>query len=232
MAATLPEPPRGLTFEDVWASLMALREENDRRAIENEKRARENEKRARESEKRARESEIWDKKRKEEAEKQMRELREQMKESDRQLNKKLGELGGRFGEMTEYLVMPNLLSKFQKLGFEFTKAYFDAIIKDANYNFIAEVDITLENGDKVMLVEVKTKPITSDIREHIERIEKLRAYADSRGDTRKYMGAMAGMIINENEKRFAFKNGLYVIVPSGETFDILVPDSPYSPREW
>ena len=228
MATLIPEPPRGITFEDVWASLMTLREENEKRAVENEKRALENEKRAVENEKRTLENE----KQKKEAEKQMRELREQMKETDRRLHKSLGELGGRFGEMTEHLVMPNLLSKFRKLGFGFTKAYFDAVIKDANYNFIAEVDITLENGEDVMLVEVKTKPSTTDISEHVERIEKLCAYADSRNDKRKYMGAIAGMIIKENEKKYAFKNGLYVIVPSGETFDILVPDSPYSPREW
>jgi len=231
MATTLPEPPRGITFEDVWASIMALREENDRREKESEKRAIENEKRAKENEERDRKRAIENEKRKEEAEKQMKELREQMKESDRQLNKKLGELGGRFGEMTEHLVMPNLLSKFQKIGFGFTKAYFDSIIRNANNDFIAEVDITLENGDVVLLVEVKTKPTTSDIKEHIERIKKLRSYAASRDDKRKYMGAIAGMIVNQNEKQFAFKKGLYVIVPSGETFDILAPEG-FAPREW
>ena len=40
------------------------------------------------------------------------------------------------------------------------------------------------------------------------------------------------MIINDSEKQFAFKNGLYVLVPSGETFNILVPEAPYSPKEW
>ena len=38
MAATItPEPQRGYTFEDVWASIMTLREENEKRMQENEK---------------------------------------------------------------------------------------------------------------------------------------------------------------------------------------------------
>ena len=46
------------------------------------------------------------------------------------------------------------------------------------------------------------------------------------------MGAVAGVIIPENVKEFAFKNGFFVIEPSGETFNIFAPKAPYSPREW
>ena len=33
-------------------------------------------------------------------------------------------------------------------------------------------------------------------------------------------------------KEYAFKTGLYVVIPSGETFDIFIPEGDYSPREW
>jgi hypothetical protein len=56
------------------------------------------------------------------------------------------------------MIMPNLINKFQELGFVFTKAYPHAVIKDEKNKLLAEVDITLENGDTVMLVEVKSKP--------------------------------------------------------------------------
>jgi len=83
-----------------------------------------------------------------------------------------------------------------------------------------------------MIVEVKSKPKTEDISEHIERMEKVRAHANIHNDKRKYLGAIAGMVFNENEKTFAMKNGFYVIEPSGDTFIITAPEGIYSPREW
>jgi Holliday junction resolvase-like predicted endonuclease len=172
----------------------------------------------------------------------MKELRESQKETDRLIRKterivennaqQIGKLGSRFGEMIEYMVMPNLIEKFQELGFIFTKAYQQNIIKDKEKNIFTEIDITLENGDKVMIVEVKSKPTTENITEHIERMGKVRAHANLHNDNRKYLGAIAGMVFNDNEKIFAMKNGFFVIEPSGETFTVTEPKGNYSPREW
>jgi hypothetical protein len=161
-----------------------------------------------------------------------KETAKQMEERDRRLDEKLGKLGDRFGEMIEYMVMPSLVGKFRELGFEFTKAYPETEIKDIKNNIITEVDITLENGDKVMIVEVKSKPTTKDINDHIKRMEKVKAHANLHNDNRIYLGAIAGMVMKENVKTFAFKSGFYVIEPSGEEFVITVPEGIYSPREW
>ena len=48
-------------------------------------------------------------------------------------------------------------------------------------------------------------------------MEKLRRYADLHHDQRKYWGAVAGMVVSNNERDYALKNGFYVIVPSGDT---------------
>jgi len=171
-----------------------------------------------------------------EVERQMKESAErldrELKKSAKRLDRQLGKLGNRFGEMVEYMVMPNLLTKFRDLGFVFTEAYPHAVIKDVENGIFTEVDITLKNGDKVMIVEVKSKPTTEDISEHVERMRKVRAHADVHGDRRKFLGAVAGMVFNDNEKEFAMKNGFYVIEPSGETFIITAPEGEYSPREW
>jgi len=163
---------------------------------------------------------------------QQKETERQMRERSERLDKQLGKLGGRFGEMVEYMVLPNLVHKFRDLGFEFTKAYPEAEIKDSDNNIFTEIDITLENGDKVMIVEVKSKPDINDIKDHVERMEKVRRHGDLHGDKRKFLGAIAGMVFKENVKNFAMKNGFYLIVPSGETFNITVPEGEYSPREW
>jgi len=154
------------------------------------------------------------------------------KERADQLDRQIGKLGNRFGEMVEYMVMPNLRDRFNELGLYFGKVYPHAEYKDKRNNIITEVDITLENGDYVMNVEVKSKLTISDINEHVERMGKVRAYAVLRGDNRKFLGAVAGMVINENEREYALKNGFYLIEPSGETFVITEPSGNYFPREW
>jgi len=156
----------------------------------------------------------------------------EVKELQKETAKQLGKLGNSFGEMVEYMVKPNLIKEFRKLGFVFEKAYSDATIEDKTNNIYTEIDITLENGDKVMLVEVKNKPRTEDVTEHLERIEKARQHANFHGDKRKFLGAIAGVVFNDNVKQFAMKNGFYVIEPSGETFSITAPEGEYSPREW
>jgi hypothetical protein len=235
------------TFESVWAAL----QETDRILKETARRQEESYREMKEAQKEAdRRREEADRQQKEaqkeadrRREESYREMKESQKETERQmkesadrlskeLNKQLGKLGNRFGEMVEYMVVPNLIKKFHKLGFVFEKAYRDTVIKNTTNNIYAQIDITLENGDKVMIVEVKSKPNTADITEHIERMEKVRAHADLHNDSRKYLGAVAGMVFNDNEKTFAMKNGFYVIEPSGETFTITEPKGGYSPREW
>ena len=174
-----------------------------------------------------------------ETEKLIKETTQQMKETDKrmdkkynELNKQLGFMNNRYGEVIEFIVKPNMLKKFQKLGFTFTKIYPEAEFRDEKDNKLTVIDLTLEDGDKIMLVEVKSKPSIEDVLDHVKRMEKVRSYADKRNEKRKYMGAIAGVVFNDNIKDFAHKNGFYVIEPSGKTFDICVPENPYSPREW
>jgi hypothetical protein len=157
----------------------------------------------------------------------------QMKETD----KKVGELTNRFGEVVEHMIVPNLIAKFNELGYTFGKTSRNVEIADRKNNLFAEIDVFLENGDCVMIVELKTTLRTKDIDDHIERMEKLRAYADVHHegrpvDTRKYYGAIAGVVMSESEKKYALKKGFYVIEPSGETFNITKPEGAGAPKAW
>jgi hypothetical protein len=158
-----------------------------------------------------------------------------VKETDRQIketDKKISKLGSRFGEAIEYMVMPNLVGKFRQMGFVFTKAYPGAVIEDEKNRIIAEIDITLENGDKVMIVEVKSKPNTNDVKDHLRRMAKVRLHADLHGDRRAFFGAVAGMVMNEDVRKYVLQNGFFAIEPSGDTFNITMPEGEYRPREW
>ena len=170
-----------------------------------------------------------------ETEQIQRETSIQMKETDKQMketDKRLGLYDNRYGKMLEHMVQPNLVKGFRKLGINVTKAYQNTRIIDENDKTIAEIDFTLEDGNKVIIVEVKSKLTIEDITYHVQRMEKVKTNADLHDDKRVYLGAIAGLVINDKERDFALKNGFYLIQPSGNTFAITVPDGAYSPREW
>jgi hypothetical protein len=163
----------------------------------------------------------------------IQEIGQNQKETDRIVKenaKQIGKLGNRFGEMVEYMVVPNLQEKFREYGLKFNETMSARVFSDDNKNTLFEVDVFLQNGDKAMLVEVKTTLTTEDVKDHIARLEKMRAYADLRGDKRTFLGSVAGVVMTTNVKEYALGQGFYVIEPSGETFNIIPPNG--KPKEW
>ena len=165
-------------------------------------------------------------KRQEETAKRQEETAKRQEETDRQL----GKLSSRMGDVVEYMVAPNLRKKFRELGYDFPQANRNSDVSDSKNKIYLEIDVKLENGDKVMLVEVKTNLTTEDVQDHIKRLEKMRVYADLHGDKRSFLGSVAGVVVTANVKEYALGKGLYVIEPSGETFTIIPPNGP--PKEW
>ena len=157
----------------------------------------------------------------------VQETARQMKETDR----KIGELGNRFGELAEHLVAPNIKEKFKALGLTFEEVSQNKSISDSSGRFLAEIDILLENGDTVVAVEVKAKPLEKDVDKHISRMEVLRQRADVRKDTRKFRGAIAGAIMSKEIREYSQKAGFYTIEQTGDTVKISVPEG-FTPRDW
>jgi hypothetical protein len=128
------------------------------------------------------------------------------------------------------MIAPNLREKFREYGFKFNETMSNRVFSDDDDNALFEVDIFLQNGEKAMLVEVKTKLTTEDVKEHVERLENMRAYANLHGDQRIFFGAVAGVVMTPHVKKYALGQGFYVIEPSGETFNITPPNG--KPKEW
>jgi hypothetical protein len=162
-----------------------------------------------------------------ETDRKIQETALQMKETDRKISK----LGSRLGELVEEIIFPNILEKFNKLGYVFGKAATRVSYQDQQGQYVAEVDILLENGDIALAVEVKTLLTNKDVRDHLRRMEKLRLYADEHGDKRKLLGAVAGGVASREVKAFAVKSGFFVLEQSGDTVRISVPEG-FKPREW
>jgi hypothetical protein len=158
------------------------------------------------------------------------ERQKELTESQKKTDQIVGRLGLRMGEVVEYLVAPNLRDKFTEFGLDFPKANQGTRVNDKVNNISFEIDIMLENGDKAMLVEAKTKPSTVDVKEHIKRLQKMRKYADLHGDKRAFLGAVAGVVMTDNVKNYAINQGFFVMEPSGETFKIIPPTG--KPKEF
>jgi hypothetical protein len=170
-----------------------------------------------------------------ETDRMMKENERQRKENEAALNKKLGEYINLFGEVTEYTMAPTLREKFIELGFTFPKAERNVSVRDKVNNLFFEIDVMLENGDNAMLVEIKTKLTIERINYHIDRLEKMRKYADLRGDSglksgRTFLGAVAGVVVTDKERNYALEQGFYLIEPAGQSLSITPPNG--KPKEW
>jgi hypothetical protein len=157
----------------------------------------------------------------------------QMKETDRivkEIGKRLGDFTNSFGDVVEHMIAPNLVVKFNEMGYEFEEASTNHKFRNKKNEIKFEVDVFLQNGDFAMLVEIKANLTISDINKHITRLEKMRQYADLRGDKRHFLGAVAGIVIEEDEREYALSQGFFLIEPSGENFNITPPIN--KPKQW
>ena len=204
------EAARGLTFEDVWAALM-------------------------ESKQRMEESKLEAEKRMEESRKNMDETFARMDkrnaEFEAKLNKSLGGFGNSLGRLTEAMFTAKLCEKFDELGFTFdTQANNKKFHK--NKRVLAEVDSVLENGEYVMLVEIKAELVKYDVDGHLKRMGIIREYMDRKSDKRKLVGAVAGGVIAESILGYALENGLFVLVQSGESVAVADMPESFKARQW
>jgi hypothetical protein len=151
----------------------------------------------------------------------------------KKLSKQMGILGNRFGEIAEHMVFPAVVKRFNELGYNFNFEFEgNCKVRNKNNQIIAEIDIYLENGTTIAIIEVKTKPDLNDIDKHIQRIEKLKQNRQEKNEPSKTLiGAIAGAIFPKEVKEAALQVGFYVLVQSGDTMKLEIPKD-FKPREF
>ncbi|MDR2704589.1 MAG: hypothetical protein LBC02_02305 [Planctomycetaceae bacterium] len=158
---------------------------------------------------------------------------EETQKSIKGLSKQMGILGNRFGEVAEHMVFPAVVARFNELGYRFHKE-FEGNFKVINKKnqLIAEIDAYLENDTTIAVVEIKAKPDEEDVKDHVQRIEKLRQNRKEFNEPSKIIiGAIAGAVFPEKIKTVAIKAGFYVLVQSGDTMKFDVPKN-FKPKEF
>ncbi|MBF8272544.1 MAG: DUF3782 protein [Magnetococcales bacterium] len=163
---------------------------------------------------------------------QIKEVSVQMWETDRKVKEvstQIGRLGGRLGEFVEGLVAPACKTLFAQRGIPVHKVS-RRIEADLPGDRHMEIDLFVVNTDSVSLVEVKSKLTVEDVREHTVRMSEFKDFFPEYAD-KKAIGAVAGMVIEENVVRFAIRNGLFVMVQVGDSVR-LANDEAFVPRMW
>ena len=208
----------GLDYGKVWAMFREVAE----RQAETARQMRETDRKMRETDRKMQETD-----------RRMQETDRKMQETDRivrKLSKNIGGLNNAFGKWAEDLVSAKLWEKFNGIGYRFTRGGPMKFWEGGRT--VAQVDMLLENGDYAMPVEIKSELGIWDVDVHIQRIETVREQLDKRGDRRKLVGAMAGMVVAEEVRKYAQGKGLYVLEQSGDMVEVAEAPEGFKAREW
>jgi hypothetical protein len=171
--------------------------------------------------------------------KQSDEFHQRLLEGDKRLersqtdfDKKLGQLAGTWGKFVAEMVKPKIVELFKEKGIQIeTTIQSVEGFKDGQKYY--EIDLLLINSNVAVVVEVKSSLSIDDVNEHLERIEKIRKVSPKRIDLSgiTIYGAVAGMIVEGEADKYAYKKGLFVLRQRGNIVEI-VNDFKFKPKEW
>ena len=213
-----------VTIEDIYELFRASQAEADRKFAASKA---EDERRKAEADRRAAEADA----RKAEADRTMEELKQgiaKLEKTVERTSKAVDSLTTRWGRFVEELVEPAVIKLFQAKGIDVKEVYPRARSKrDA---FSMEIDILAVDETELVLVECKSRLSKDDVDEFLEKLPQFKL-AFSHYKNYQVYGAVAGIEINEGIDRYAYKKGLFVIKPSGDTVAI-INDESFKPSSW
>ncbi len=160
---------------------------------------------------------------------------EQIRETDKKLKdliKAVHSVSDGYGRFVEGIVFPSALDAFRKMGYKILEASIRQEVFDDNKK-VTEVDNWIEamlNGRKYLIVgEAKTTCTSNDVREHIERLQKLRKI--ERYKEYRIIGFVSAINYEKGVERYILKNGLYLFRVSDDVMILDVPPD-FKPKEY
>lgn len=184
---------------------------------------------------------------------QMKETDRQMKETDRELramfaetnlkfdrefeklnhlfqrtDEKISALDSKWGRFVEGLVMPGVKRLFRERGIVLNKVS-PRMNAQKNGDHL-EIDVFGVGDEHVVMVEVKSTLSVDDVKEHLDALSRFKTFFPEYAE-RKLIGAVAGIVIDDNVSRYAYQQGLFVIGQSGDAVRFLNDDK-FRPKAW
>jgi hypothetical protein len=152
----------------------------------------------------------------------------ELKRTVERTSKAVDSLTTRWGRFVEELVEPAVLRLFQEKGIDIKEVYPRARVK--RQGIAMEIDILAVDDTDLVVVECKSRLSQDDVDEFIEKLTRFKIAFPHYQNYRAY-GAVAGIEINKGVDRYAYKKGLFVIKPSGDTVAI-INDANFQPNTW
>ena len=140
----------------------------------------------------------------------------------------IGNLSGKWGRFVEGLLLPGVKRLFQERGIPIERVHHRS--ESFRNGDRMEIDILAVNGDYAILIEAKSTLKIEDVNEHIEKLKRFKEFFPEYSGHR-IVGAVAGIVVEEEADRYAYRQGLFVIGQSGDTVKILNDDK-FKPKEW
>ena len=173
-----------------------------------------------------------------ETDQKFRDTDQKFRDTDRKLDelkaivartsRNVDDLTGKWGKFVEGMVAPACKTLFADRNIPVHKVLQRV---QAEYDGRSmEIDILVVNEGYVVLVEVKSTLKVDDVREQLERLGQFREFFPEYAD-KQVLGAVAGIVIEEQADRFAYREGLFVIGQAGDTVRIL-NDKKFQPKAW
>jgi hypothetical protein len=209
------------TADDVWrllAELIESQKETERKFQETERLLKEQ----------TQETERLLKEQTQETERLLKEQSSKTDQQIQQVNQQLGKLGNRLGEFAEWQIRPAAVRLFQERGIDVHEIH-SGVSKQTDEDGI-EIDLLVVNETEAVLIEVKSKLSQLDVDEHLDRLGKFKQLMPRYGNVRT-LGAVAGMVVPVDIARYAYRQGLFVIAPSGDDV-IILNDLKFQPKIW
>lgn len=173
---------------------------------------------------------------------QIKETAAQMKENERMLTemfkqtdkkfketqKMVGNLTNSWGAFVEGMVLPSVVKMFNERGIDIEEVYSRA--KSRKKAETMEIDIIGNNSSYVVAIEVKSKLLSYDLLQFIEKLGKFK-YFFPKYANKDLIGAVAGITIDESVKNLALEKKLFIIMQKGEEMEI-INDKNFKPGFW
>jgi Holliday junction resolvase-like predicted endonuclease len=142
-----------------------------------------------------------------------------------EIGRQLGDLGLVQGEVAEDLFFRNLKGVFRKTNIDLKK-----VKRNLKRKGEGEFDLVAENGDKVLVVEVKNKLEKRMVDRFLEK--KLPRFKELFPEYEKYqvIGGMGALVVKDDVGRYAEKAGLYVLTQTDEGGAALLNREGFKPR--
>jgi hypothetical protein len=154
-----------------------------------------------------------------------------MEKFDR-VSSNVGGLNRSVGELMEVLIAARLWEKFDVYGYNLRRAYPRVIIYDDNNRMRTDIDVLLSNTQWCMVVEVKRWAKKKAVDELIQRMNLVHHYPPAETRGKRILGALAGGVVFDDAREYAFENGLYVVELTGESTAVLKPPAGFKAKEW